>query len=95
VSDEAKPKKTFIVCQQCGTLFRIEVEKIALQKGCVKCGGALAPLKGDVPHDQVATVLFLKPDETGPQVGRMEAAKKEGTRKLKKPGDGGDPAATK
>ncbi len=68
MADEKKAQKAFMVCQSCGTLFRLEVGKTESKKPCVKCGGGLAPLKGDVPHDQIATVLFLRADETGPQV---------------------------
>lgn len=84
--DEAKPKKTFVVCQACGTLFRVEVEKVAAHQACVKCSGTLVPLKGDVPHDQIATVLYLKGDEIPADPPPAES--KPDTRKRKK--DGGE-----
>lgn len=90
MADDKRPAKTFMVCQQCGTLFRVEVNKADAQKPCVKCGGGLAPLKGDVPHDQIATVLFLRADETGPQ---GDAKKVDPTRLGKKDAPGAEDKA--
>lgn len=84
MTDDVKPKKTFVVCESCGTLYRVEVEK-AENRVCTKCQGALVPLRGDVPHDQVATVLYLRNGEVGPQGPRVEPPKDPHT--LPKPPD--------